>query len=96
MNMFNPAHPGEVLLEGYVQPLGMTITELARRLDISRKSASELVNARTNLSVEMALRLAKATGSSAQSWLAMQTNWDLWHAEQDHVADGLHVEQLAA
>jgi len=95
MNMFNPAHPGAVLLEGYVRPLGMTITELARRLDISRKTASELVNARGSVTVEMALRLGKATGSTPQSWLNMQVQWDLWRAKNDRVEQSLRVERLA-
>ena len=96
MNMFNPAHPGAVLLEAYVRPLGMTITELARRLDISRKTGSELVNARGSVTVEMALRLGKATGSTAQSWLNMQVQWDLWRAKKDRLEQSLHVERLAA
>ena len=96
MNMFNPAHPGTVLREAYVLPLKLTITELARRLDISRKTASELVNARGNVTVEMALRLGKATGSTAQSWLNMQVQWDLWRAKKARLEKSLHVEPLAA
>ncbi len=96
MKMYNPAHPGVVLLEGYVRPLGMTITELARRLDVSRKTASELVNERGSVTVEMALRLGKATGSTAQSWLNMQVQWDLWRAKKDRLAQSLRVERLAA
>lgn len=96
MKMFNPAHPGAVLLEGYLRPLSMTVTELARRLGVSRKTASELVNQRGSVTVEMALRLGKATGSTAQSWLNMQVQWDLWRAQKDRLERSLRVERLAA
>lgn len=69
MQMFNPAHRGEVLKEAYLDPLGMSVTEFARRIGISRKCASELVNKHAGVSVEMAHRLAKATDNTAESWL---------------------------
>lgn len=75
MTMFNPTHPGEVRKEAYLGPLEMSVTEFARRVGISRKSASRFVNKRSGVSVEMAHRLAKATGTTAESWLRMQVQY---------------------
>ena len=72
MHMFNPAHPGEVLKEAYLDPLEMSVTEFARRIGISRKCASEFVNKHAGMSVEMAHRRAKATDTTAEFWLTMQ------------------------
>ena len=78
MNMYNPAHPGEILKELYLEPLGLSISETAKGLGISRKSLSEFVNGHYGLSTEMAIRLSKAFNSSAESWLNMQQQYDLW------------------
>jgi addiction module HigA family antidote len=75
--MYNPAHPGEILKELYLEPLGLSITEAAKGLGITRKSLSEIVNAHYGISVEMAMRLARAFDTSASSWLNMQ-QYDLW------------------
>lgn len=80
LEMHNPAHPGQVLKAGYIDGTGMTITEVAARLGVARNSLSELVNGRRGVSVEMALRLAAAFGTSPQFWLDMQRGYDLWHA----------------
>ena len=77
-----PTHPGKVLLEDVMKPLGITITEAAKGLGISRKTLSEIVNGRAALTPEMAVRIGKATSTSPQSWLAMQTKLDLWLAMQ--------------
>ncbi len=94
MNMFNPAHPGEVLKEAYLDPLNMSVTEFARRIDISRKTASEFVNGRAGVSVEMAHRLAKATNTTAEFWLTMQVQYSLWEAKQAKMAEHIHVQRL--
>jgi antitoxin HigA-1 len=73
-----PTHPGKVLLEDVMKPLGITITEAAKGLGVSRKTVSEIVNGRAALSPEMAVRIGKATNTSPQSWLVMQTKLDLW------------------
>lgn len=96
MEMHNPAHPGEVLKAAYLDPLGITVTEFARRIGISRKSASEFVHGRYGVSIEMAYRLAKATNSSAESWLNMQVQYDLWKAKQQKLDKRIKVEKLAA
>jgi len=82
MNKRKPTHPGVVLKEDVLIPLNLTITEAAEDLGVSRKALSELIHERTALSPAMAVRIAKATNTSAQSWLNMQSKLDLWHAEQ--------------
>ena len=77
-----PTHPGEILLEDVIKPLGLTITEAAQKLGVSRKTLSELVNQRASLSPEMALRISEATHTSPESWLSMQLKLDLWNALQ--------------
>jgi addiction module HigA family antidote len=72
-----PTHPGEVLLEDVIKPLGLTVTKAAKNLGVSRKTLSELVNQKATLSPEMALRIAKATNTSPESWLNMQTKLNL-------------------
>ena len=93
MIMRKPIHPGEVLLEDVIKPLGLTVTEAAKNLGVSRKTLSELVNQKAALSPEMALRIAKATNTSPESWLNMQTKLDLWNAllhEPENVAEFSH------
>jgi antitoxin HigA-1 len=77
MNMHNPAHPGEIIRKLCIEPLGLTVTEAAKALGVTRKALSELINCRSGVSVEMALRLAKAFDTSAESWLGMQQQYDL-------------------
>ena len=78
MTKRRPTHPGEVLLEDVIKPLGLTITKAAKGLGISRKTLSELVNCKSSLSPEMAVRIAESTRTSPESWLNMQTKLDLW------------------
>jgi len=96
MRMFNPAHPGEVLKEAYLDPLNMSVTEFARRIGISRKTASEFVNKRAGVSVEMAHRLAKATGTTAEFWLTLQVQYALWEAKKAKLLEHIHVQRLDA
>jgi addiction module HigA family antidote len=95
MHMFNPAHPGEVLKEAYLDPLAMSVTEFARRIGISRKCASELVNKHAGMSVEMAHRLAKATDTTAEFWLTMQVQYALWEAKRAKLPEQISVQRLA-
>jgi addiction module HigA family antidote len=78
--MHNPAHPGEVLRE-YL-PEGMTVGEAAKRLGVTRVALSMLLNGRSGVSPEMALRLSQALRTSAEMWLHMQSAYDLWEVEQ--------------
>jgi addiction module HigA family antidote len=77
-----PTHPGEVLREDVMKPLGLTVTEAANRLGVTRKTLSALLNCKASMSPEMAVRVSKATKTSPESWLYMQAKLDLWIAEQ--------------
>lgn len=94
MRMHNPPHPGEVLKTLCLEPLGLTITEVAEALGVSRKTLSSILNGRAGISPEMAIRLSIAFGTTAESWLNQQTQYDLWHAEQS--LRRLRVTRLAA
>ena len=80
MKMHNPPHPGEVLKELRIEPLELTITDAASALGVSRKTLSSILNGRAGISPEMAIRLSKAFGTSAESWLNQQMQYDLWQA----------------
>ncbi len=82
MLMHNPPHPGEILRTLCLEPLGLSVTEAAQALGVSRKTLSSLLNGRTGISPEMAIRLSIAFGTSAESWMRQQAHFDLWHAEQ--------------
>ncbi len=77
-----PTHPGEVLREDVIKPLGLTVTEAAKRLGVTRKTLSALINCKASMSPGMAVRIGKATRTSPESWLYMQSKLDLWLAEQ--------------
>jgi addiction module HigA family antidote len=81
-DMRKPTHPGEILREDVMKPLGLTVTEAANRLGVTRKTLSALLNCRAAMSPEMAVRVSKATKTSPESWLYMQAKLDLWIAEQ--------------
>jgi len=91
MRMFNPPHPGEILSELWLDPLGLSITQAAMHLNVARKTVSELVNGKTGVSPEMALRLELAFGKSAESWLATQAAYDLWQLEAKRESLGVHA-----
>ncbi len=80
--MHTPPHPGEVLADTVLGDGGLTVTEFARRLGVSRVALSRVVNGRAAVSAEVAIRLAAALGGSAESWLNMQVAYDLWHAKK--------------
>ena len=77
MSMHNPAHPGEVLKELWLEPLGLTLTQAAVRLGVTRKTVSKIINGHGAITPEMALRLEIVFGTSAQAWMNMQTVYDL-------------------
>lgn len=80
--MHNPPHPGEVLRDGVFADTGITVTEFAKRLGVTRVALSRVLNGKAGVSADMAVRLAAALGGSAESWLHMQANCDLWLAER--------------
>ena len=92
MRMHNPPHPGEVLKELCLEPLGLSVTEAAEALGVSRKTLSSILNGRAGISPEMAIRLSMAFGTSAESWLNQQSMFDLWQAKQRQPV--LHVKRL--
>jgi len=94
MLMHNPPHPGEVIKELCLEPLGISVTAAAKGLGVSRKTLSALLNGRAGVSPEMAIRLSIAFDTSAESWLNQQTQYDLWLAEQHR--DDLQVTRLSA
>ena len=77
-----PVHPGHLFKEEVLIPLELTVTQAALDLGISRKTLSEFLNGRSSLSPEMAIRIGKATRTSPESWLNMQTKLDLWEAKK--------------
>ncbi len=94
MLMHNPPHPGEVIKELCLEPLGISVTAAADGLGVSRKTLSAILNGRAGISPEMAVRLSIAFDTSSESWLNQQAQYDLWQAEQNR--DSLHVSRLSA
>ena len=82
MTKRKPTHPGAILLEDVIKPLNLTITEAARMLGVSRKALSEFVNEKAMLSPDMAIRIAKATNTSPESWMGMQQKLTLLEAKE--------------
>jgi antitoxin HigA-1 len=80
MGMQDPPHPGGVVRRQCLEPLGLTVTEAAKGLGVTRQALSDLVNEKAGMSVDMAIRLSKAFGSSPEVWLGMQMAYDLWQA----------------
>lgn len=80
MAMQNPPHPGGIVKRQCLEPLGLSVTRAAAHLGVSRQSLSELVNEHGGVSVDMAVRLSKAFGSTSETWLGMQMAFDLWQA----------------
>ncbi len=80
--MHNPPHPGEIIRELCVEPLGLTVTEAAKALKVTRKTLSTLLNGRAGISPEMALRLYRVFGRTPEGWLRLQSQFDLWKAEK--------------
>ncbi len=85
MPMKNPPHPGAVVLRQCIEPLGLTITDAAVALGVTRTTLSELVNGKRGISPEMAVRLSQVFGGNAESWLTQQAHYELAH---------VHVERI--
>lgn len=92
--MFNPPHPGEIIREFCLEPLGLTVTRAAEALGVSRKTLSAILNGRAGISPEMAIRLSIAFDTSPESWLNQQVQYDLWLARQRQ--QEFKVEKLLA
>jgi addiction module HigA family antidote len=94
MKMKDPPHPGEVLRELCLEPLGLSVTDTAKALGVARKTLSSILNGRAGISPEMAIRLSIAFDTSAESWLNQQVQYDLSRAERKRKE--LRVEKLSA
>jgi addiction module HigA family antidote len=100
MPMKNPAHPGRIVRSACLEPLGLSVTEGAKILGVSRQTLTKIVNGKSGISAEMAIRLTKAFGSTAEMWVRMQASYDLAQARKDeskikvrrqHVPQELHM-----
>ena len=80
--MYNPPHPGEILKGLCLEPLGLSVTDAAKALGVSRKTLSSILNGRAGISPEMAVRLSIAFDTTSESWMSQQMQYDLWLAEQ--------------
>lgn len=94
MLMHNPPHPGEVLRKLCLEPLGLSVTQAAKALGVSRKALSAILNGRAGISPEMAVRLSIAFDTTSESWLNQQVQYDLWRAEKRRTK--LRVARLSA
>ncbi len=93
--MHNPPHPGAVLKDAIFEGLDLTITEAATYLDVDRITLSRVLNAQAGISVEMALRLSKAFGTTPNVWINMQRSYDLWQAKRNPKIDLSRVRRFA-
>ncbi len=92
MPMHNPPHPGEIVKYECLEPLGLSVTRAAKGLGVTRQALSDLVNEKSGVSVDMAIRLSKAFGSTPETWLGIQTDYDLWQARDR--AESIEVERF--
>ena len=93
MPLQNPPHPGEIVRWDCLEPLGLSVTRAAQGLGVTRQALSDLVNGKAGVSVEMSIRLSLAFGSTPETWLGMQTAYDLWQARNR--AGQIKVERFA-
>ena len=94
LRMHNPPHPGKILRDICLAPLNLSVTDAAVSLGVSRNTLSSILNGRAGISPEMAIRLSIAFNTTAESWLRLQMQHDLWHAER--LRKQLKVRRLAA
>lgn len=93
MVMFNPPHPGETLIEDVLPALNLSIAELARRLGFARETLSRVLHGHAPVSADLAVRLELAGIGKARTWLGVQADYDIWHAQHRHQP---HIERFAA
>lgn len=94
MKMHNPPHPGDILRDLCLEPLGISVTDAAKALGVARKTLSSILNGHSGISPEMAIRLGKAFDTTPESWMNQQVQYDLWQAEQH--SDKLKIKRLIA
>ena len=93
MPMYDPPHPGEIVKYECLEPLGLTVTRAAEGLGVTRQALSNLLNEKSGMSVDMAIRLSQAFGSTPETWLRLQMAYDLWRAREQ--AEQIKVERFA-
>jgi len=97
MSIYNPPHPGEFIREMYIAPSNLSSRTVAESLGVSPSTLNRLLNGKSNISPEMALRLSKSLGRSPESWLIMQNHYDLWYTKKKiNLKDVKKVQLLAA
>ena len=96
MALHNPPHPGEFIRSIYLEPFNLSARALAEKLAVSPSTLNRVITGKSGISPEMALRLSKALGRSAESWLVMQDNYDLWQAKQHIKLDEVQQVKFAA
>lgn len=89
-----PTHPGEMLAEEFLKPLGVSQSAFAERLGVSSPRLNEIIRGKRSITPETALRLAQVLGMSADFWLGLQQDWDLWHAARSKKAEIARLEPL--
>jgi addiction module HigA family antidote len=89
--MHQPPHPGEFLAQTYIEPLGYSLRQIAEKLGVSPSAFTRLVNSKADLSPVMAIRLSKAFGRTPESWIQMQSNYNLWKARSEVNLDEVSV-----
>ena len=82
MGMYNPPHPGDIIRDICIEPLELTVTDASKALGVTRKTLSSLLNGRSGVSPEMALRLSKVFGRTPEGWMKLQLQYDLWRTQQ--------------
>lgn len=92
MHMKHPPHPGRIVRQECIEPLGLTVTAVAKHLRVTRQALNNLVNEQAGVSPEMAIRLSKAFGSTPETWLGLQMDYDLAHVEKK--ASGLKIAKI--
>jgi addiction module HigA family antidote len=94
MSMLNPPHPGRIVRQECIEALGLSVTEAANLLNVTRQTLNNLVNEKAAISPEMAIRLEKGFGGKADTWIRMQASYDLAQARKK--SDQIHVQRFAA
>ena len=94
--MHNPPHPGAIIRELCLEPLGLSVSDAAKALRVSRKTLSEILNGRAGVSPVMAIRLSIAFDTTPESWMAQQAQYDLWRANKKRKALEKEIKNLAA
>lgn len=94
MSLYDPPHPGEFIREVYLEALEVSSRAVAAKLKVSPSTFTRLINGKSSITPEMALRLSKTLGRSPESWLAMQSNYDLWQARQHFSVDEIEKLEL--